>query len=48
MGKARMERAMLEELEGKCGARKVEIQRPVVTVLRSGGKVKVSDDEAEG
>ncbi len=47
VGKARMERMMLEELEGKCGARKVEIQRPVVTVMRNGGKVELSDDEAE-
>lgn len=47
VGKASMERMMLEELEGKCGARKVEIQRPVVTVMRNGGKVELSDDEAE-
>lgn len=47
VGKARMERAMLEELEGKCGARKVEIQRPVVTIMRNGGKLEVSDDEVD-
>lgn len=45
VGKARMERAMLEELEGKCGARKVEIQRPVVSIMKNGRKVEVSDDE---
>ena len=45
-GEARMQRAMLEELEGKCGATKVEIQRPVVVVMRDGGRVEVSDDEA--
>ena len=46
-GEARMEKVMLKELEGKCGAKKVEIQRPMISFIRNGTRIEVSDDEAE-
>ena len=39
-----MKTAMFKELEEKCGT-KVEIQRPVITIMRDGGRVEVSDEE---
>ena len=47
LGEARMKTAMLKELEGECGAKNVEIQRPLITVMREGGRVEVSDEDEE-
>ena len=44
-GDARMRTAMLQELTDRINARKVEIRRPVVEVLKDGRMVEASDDE---
>ena len=44
-GDARMATAMMKELKEHAGARKVEIDRPVIEILKEGRMIEKSDEE---